>query len=111
MSIEIVCDDDPCKSKLHASEMCSAVSKGSLNQIRLYLKSCNNPIQNVDEFGRTILHVAAACGKVEVIEWLIQEQGSDVNAKDNESSWTALHKAIYYRQLDATLTLIEVRIT
>ncbi|CAD5123252.1 DgyrCDS11610 [Dimorphilus gyrociliatus] len=107
MSIEVVCDNDPCKSKSHALEMCSAVSKGNLNQIKLYLKSCNNPIYNTDEFGRTVLHVAATCGKLDIINWLIDEVGSEVNVKDNESNWTALHKAIYYRQLDAAISLIE----
>ena len=47
----------------------------------------------------TILQVAASVGKKLVAEWLVRFREAAVNAKDAESGYTALHRAVYHGQI------------
>ncbi|WAR08874.1 IBTK-like protein [Mya arenaria] len=53
--------------------------------------------------------MAAACGKVDVVEWLVEEMRGDITQKDAESGWTALHRAVFYGQLSAARLLIQYK--
>ncbi len=57
-----------------------------------------------DGTGRTPLFYAAEAGKVETVDYLI-EQGLDVNAR-NSINWTALHVAIRYGQVPVVQHLL-----
>lgn len=94
-----------CRSRQHALDINAAVSKGNLAEVQSYCSLCYNGGQMSDKFARTALHVAASCGKTDVVEWLLEEKHADVTQKDGESGWTALHRAIFYGQL-ATATLL-----
>lgn len=97
-----------CKSKKHAYELNAAITKGRLPEIQSYTKLCYNGAQLCDMYGRSALHVATARGKVDVLEWLLEEMQGDCTQKDMESGWTALHRAVFYGQLAAARLLVQV---
>jgi len=96
-----------CLSKQHATQLITAVTKASSWQAILFLTRCHNFGLVSDELGRTVLHVAASCGSASsVIKILVKY--SNVLAQDDESSWTALHRALFYGQLSVARFLIAV---
>lgn len=97
-----------CKSKRHALEVNAAVTKGLLEEIQAYCKLCYASTQMTDIYGRTTLHVAASCGKCDVVEWLMTDRNADATLKDVESGWTALHRAAFYGQMAAFRLLVQV---
>ena len=97
-----------CRSRQHALDINAAVSKGSLAEVQAYCRLCFNGGQMSDKFARTALHVAASCGKTDIVEWLLEEKHADVTQKDGESGWTALHRAVFYGQLATATLLIQV---
>ncbi|KAK3098977.1 hypothetical protein FSP39_024899 [Pinctada imbricata] len=96
-----------CRSKRHALELNACITKGSLEEVQAYSRLCHNAGQICDEFGRTALHIASACGKYDIVEWLILDKNNDLSAKDKESGWTALHRAVFYGQLETARFLIQ----
>ncbi|CAC5394250.1 unnamed protein product [Mytilus coruscus] len=88
-------------------EVNAAVTKGLLEEIQAYCKLCYASTQVTDIFGRTTLHVAASCGKCDVVEWLMTDRNADATLKDVESGWTALHRAAFYGQLAAFRLLVQ----
>lgn len=77
--------------------------------LRRYAQSFYPGLARPDELGRTALHFAASCGKSDILEWLVKDHGVDVGAKDLESGWTALHRSVFYGNLDCAVKLLEVR--
>ena len=69
---------------------------------------CANFARVTDQCGRNALHLAASCGKCDILEWLVKEQGADLNSKDEESGWTSLHRSLFYGYLDCAVKLIQV---
>lgn len=59
-----------------------------------------------DDSGRTLLHMAAAFGELDVCLMLIQKYNANVNAR-NRQGRTPLHDAIDMRQMGACVLLIE----
>ena len=97
-----------CHSKKHAQQLLTAVTKGNSRQIQLFLSKCHNVASLRDAYGRTVLHVASSCGRVDTVQWLLTERGADQSVKDIESGWTALHRALFYGQLAVARLLISV---
>jgi len=96
-----------CSSTQHATQLITAVTKAESWQAILFLSRCHNFGLVSDEFGRTVLHVAASCGSSSsVIKLLVKY--SNVSAQDTESGWTALHRALFYGQLSVARFLIAV---
>ena len=99
-----------CRSKKDAATLIASVTRGTDQQSLAYLSSsgiCNNPGKVADEYGRTLLHMAAAMGKKAVVEWLIKFKSAQQNTKDNESGFTALHRALFYGRINVARFLIE----
>lgn len=97
-----------CKSKRHALEINSVLTKGTLDEFKAYCRLCYAAPQVSDIYGRTSLQVAASCGKCDIIDWLLTEKNGDATQKDSESGWTALHRAAFYGQLAAFRLLVQV---
>ncbi|KAK2162357.1 hypothetical protein LSH36_100g11000 [Paralvinella palmiformis] len=95
-----------CRSRQHARQLVTAVSKGNFRQIQLFLSKCYNAVSILDQHGRTVLHIAASCGKWQVLDWLINERGAELTMKDLESHWTALHRALFYGHLTSARLLV-----
>ncbi|XP_067674243.1 inhibitor of Bruton tyrosine kinase-like [Haliotis asinina] len=96
-----------CRSKRHALEFHSSISKGTLKEVKAYSRLCHNVTKIKDTMGRSALHMAAACGKADIVEWLLAEKAGDMTDKDSESGWTALHRALFYGQLLVARQLIQ----
>ncbi|KAK7108349.1 inhibitor of Bruton tyrosine kinase-like [Littorina saxatilis] len=96
-----------CRSKLHNLEVNSVVTKGSLLDLQAYSRLCHTWAQHNDTAGRSALHVAASCGKLDMVEWLVTERHQDPSQKDKESGWTALHRALFYGQLATARLLVQ----
>ena len=87
----------------------SAITSESLGTFRkICQKLCVNFRLAVDSYGRNALHVAASCGKQDIIEWLVKEQKFDVDATDLESNWTALHRSLFYGHIKCAIKLLQV---
>jgi inhibitor of Bruton tyrosine kinase len=98
-----------CSSSQHAAQLINAVTKASPLQSLLFLSRCHNAAYVRDRLGRTVLHVAAACGcATSVITELACHR--DLSIQDLESGWTALHRALFYGQLASARLLISVRV-
>ena len=97
-----------CRSQDHGTAMAAAITCGTSHQVKTFVLShCLNPFHIMDATGRNLLHVAASCGKLEVMEWLL-EHGADVRVKDKESGWTPLHRSTFYGQISCAIHLIRV---
>ncbi|KAL4233187.1 hypothetical protein ACF0H5_007871 [Mactra antiquata] len=106
MPVKVMECGPKCRSKKHSYELNCAISKGSLEEIQKYMSVCYNGGQVCDIHGRSALHMAAACGKRDVVEWLLESISGDVTQKDNESGWTALHRALFYGNLATARLLV-----
>lgn len=99
-----------CRLSKHAELILSAITKEDAAKVRAILpRVCSNFARVTDQFGRSALHLAASCGKGDILEWLVKDQAVDVELKDLESGWTALHRSVFYGYLDCTVKLIQVQ--
>ncbi|KAK7207191.1 hypothetical protein BZA70DRAFT_6240 [Myxozyma melibiosi] len=64
-------------------------------------------VNRVDEYGRTVLHLASSQNKIEFVRALLDINGIDVMAIDGESGWTALHRALYAGNVAIAQLLME----
>ena len=69
---------------------------------------CPNFARVKDQCGRNALHLAASCGKCDILEWLVTEHAAELSSKDEESGWTSLHRSVFYGHLDCAVRLIQV---
>ena len=98
-----------CRLSFHADVVLSVVTRESLQDVQHFVKYfCGNGAQARDNFGRNALHIAASCGRKDILKWLLEEKYLDVHEKDLESGSTPLHKACYYGHLSCALLLIQV---
>ncbi|GIY10667.1 inhibitor of Bruton tyrosine kinase [Caerostris extrusa] len=89
-----------CKSSTHAKQILTCVPFATTSQLRTYaVWLCHNFAAVSDNFGRHLLHLAAACGKWETVEWLLKQCNAEIDIKDRESGWSALHRSFFYGQL------------
>eukprot|EP00045_Choanoeca_perplexa_P015774 m.203738 g.203738 ORF g.203738 m.203738 type:complete len:1495 (+) comp17076_c0_seq1:370-4854(+) len=57
--------------------------------------------------GRTVIHIAAATGAMQCLQYLLELPGVDLSVVDAENGWTALHRAIYFCQIEAAVLLLK----
>ncbi|CAG5131170.1 unnamed protein product, partial [Candidula unifasciata] len=96
-----------CRSRKHVQEIISLISRGNLPEFQAYSSLCYNWTKHSDLFGRTALHIAASCGKTNILKWLLEERLIDLTVKDLESGYTALHRAMLYGQLTCARLLVQ----
>ncbi|XP_037949451.1 inhibitor of Bruton tyrosine kinase-like [Teleopsis dalmanni] len=97
-----------CNCRQHANAITAALTKRSISNEKLaafIAKTCRNFADNVDDLGRSAVHIAASVDRYEVLEWLLN-QGAIINGRDFESGNSALHRAIYYGCVDCAVLLI-----
>ena len=98
-----------CKSKKDALKLISVIVRSGDTESLLYLATtgiCNTPGKVSDTSGRSPLHIASSVGKLKVVDWLLRFKGAQVNAKDGESGYSALHRAIFHGQLHIAKALV-----
>lgn len=80
----------PSIQEMDSSTPWMAASEGNLHLLQRSLSVMNVTGTLADENGYTLLHAAAAYAQSPIIEWLLLQQGIDVNATDNDGD-SALH--------------------
>lgn len=102
---------EKCKSKQQANELISVLTKRGITDSELgsFLNwKCLNCGVIYDPVGRTALHFAASCGRKKVVHWLIRNKNAQINGKDLESGYTALHRSIFYGKINVAVSLIQL---
>lgn len=95
-------------------QLASALTKSSTItnlQLKIYLAlTCPSFARSIDAIGnRSLIHWAASCSdRTEILEWLVDEFGADIDTKDGESGYTPLHRALLHGQLASAQALIDV---
>jgi hypothetical protein len=102
---------DRCRSIQHGDIITAAISRRSVSDFDLcsylnYICTCCESVK--DSVGRTALHVAASCGRVNLVWWLVQNRHANINAKDDESGFTALHRSIFYGKINVAVELMKL---
>lgn len=100
-----------CKSTHHGEAICAVLTKRCVSNTDLcayinYLCCCCESVR--DTCGRNVLHVAASCGRTEVIRWLSNCRHFNINVKDVESNYTALHRSVFYGKINAAICLMKL---
>lgn len=96
-----------CRSHTHAQNILSCVTKATPSEIRAYcLWLCHNFTTVTDDLGRNLLHLVCSCGKWEIVEWLLDHCNCEVDVRDSESGWTALHRSLYYGHINVARILL-----
>ena len=98
-----------CHSAQHASYVLSAITKSDEDEERIlnFLQmACANVCVNKDLDGRFAVHIAASLGKIKILNWLLSNQ-AQINAKDQESGYSPLHRAVFFGQLRAVRHLVD----
>ena len=98
-----------CCLPLHAARSTSCIALGDVNLVKRLKRICGNPYKAADQYGRCSLHVAASLGHSDIVAWLVESQGVEVDGQDGESRWTPLHRSLYFGHLQTAVTLIKVR--
>lgn len=97
-----------CKSQKHAEELISILTKTSDVSVLLSaIQQCWNCAKIHDCGRRYLIHIAASCGRLDVIEWLVRHKNADLNVKTLENGWNPAHCAAFYGQIGALVTLMK----
>lgn len=102
---------EKCRSKQHGDELCSVISKRGVTDVELcaYIRwRCASCGQVLDSMGRTALHFASSCGRTQLVKWLVRNRGAQINVKDLESGYTALHRSVFYGKINTAVSLIQL---
>ena len=98
-----------CRSKKDAQNLIASVCRSKDVDSLLYIATqgiCKNPGRVTDQFGRSLIHLAASVGKPLVLEWLVKFKNGQINSKDFESGYSALHRAIFHGQIHVAKLLV-----
>ncbi|KAH9507256.1 hypothetical protein Btru_056735 [Bulinus truncatus] len=81
--------------------------RAGIRECQAYSSLSQSWWRQTDVYGRTSLHLAASFGKLDTLEWLLEEKKVDINHKDLESGYAALHRALFYGQLSCARLLTQ----
>jgi len=106
--VEFACTPK-CRSNAHYLDLIRVVSQSlPIPVILNYLVRCGNCGKGHDRYGRTLVQVCSALSeKWPVIDWLLKQKKVDINLKNLESGYTALHYSVFYGRIDVAVNLIK----
>jgi len=98
-----------CCSAQHVSQLNVAVTQDITEEkiIAWIARHCYAPGKSRDQFGRSVLHLAASCGRLDLCNWLLTYKGASLNGRDKESGYTSLHRSVLYGQIQAAIFFIK----
>ena len=99
-----------CRLEQHAETALGCAYLGNTKLVQHCSSVCNNPFSIADRFGRNVLHVAASRGHLHLVQWLLTRKKVAVTVADWESSWTALHRSVFYGHLGVGGYLVKVHV-
>ncbi|XP_057778884.1 uncharacterized protein LOC130997551 isoform X3 [Salvia miltiorrhiza] len=93
----------------HSKDLWLVVREGSVSDVDsalLMLKKNGGNINARNLFGLTPLHIATWRNHIPVVRRLL-EAGADPNARDGESEWSSLHRALHFGHLAVACVLLQ----
>ncbi|KAG8936134.1 hypothetical protein FRC02_004452 [Tulasnella sp. 418] len=96
------------KPNANSSGLSSSGPRSWQNNSPANVQTCD--INARDHMGRTVLHLACTSLEpyaLEFVKALLQHPAINVNAHDDESHWTALHRALWVGNLPAVVLLLQ----
>lgn len=96
------------KSSL-VKDLCLVIKQGSLSEVDSALAALKKGGLNVDArnaFGLTPLHIATWRNHLPIVRRLLAA-GADPDARDGESGWSSLHRALHFGHLAVAGALME----
>ncbi|BBN04096.1 inhibitor of Bruton tyrosine kinase [Marchantia polymorpha subsp. ruderalis] len=90
-------------------DLWAVVRTGSVHDVeiaQLHLKKQNGNVNKKNAFGSTALHIASLRNHLPIVRRLLAA-GVDPNARDGESGWSSLHRALHFGHLAVAGLLIE----
>lgn len=100
-----------CQSTQHGDTITAAITKRSVpdSDLASYLAYTCCCCQSVrDSTGKTALHISASCGRTDLVRWLVENRDANINARDKESGYTALHRSLFYGKIDVAVELVKL---
>ena len=88
----------------YSQPLCIAAGEGNLEEVKRLTSMSHNPMGK-DEYNNTALHYAALNGRMEVLEYLIEDQGCNP-ASLGQYGMTPLHMAADQKHLSIVQFLI-----
>ncbi|TKY62885.1 Inhibitor of Bruton tyrosine kinase [Spatholobus suberectus] len=90
-------------------ELWLVVREGSLNDVEVALASLKKSGGNINlrnTFGLTLLHIATWRNHIPIVRRLLAA-GADPDARDGESGWSSLHRALHFGHLAVASVLLQ----
>ncbi|KAJ2852072.1 palmitoyltransferase akr1 [Coemansia brasiliensis] len=84
-----------------------AAQRGELEKLKQLMDAEDVPVDTVDGRGNSILHVAVLGGFIDVVRYLVEEKGANVNIVSKEYDAPPLFWAIFHHRIDALVYLID----
>ncbi|XP_069705770.1 inhibitor of Bruton tyrosine kinase [Periplaneta americana] len=99
-----------CSSVQHGGQLAAVASmRAEESQLAAYMRwLCGTCGRVIDSAGRTALHLTASCGHDAVVRWLLRRADANIDVRDAESGYTALHRSIFYGQIHVAANLIKL---
>ncbi|XP_015057388.1 uncharacterized protein LOC107003537 isoform X2 [Solanum pennellii] len=92
-----------------SKDLCAAVQDGSVADVDsslAFLKKSGGNINYRNDFGLTPLHIATWRNHIPIVKRLLAA-GADPNARDGESGWSSLHRALHFGHLAVASILLQ----
>jgi alpha-tubulin suppressor-like RCC1 family protein len=97
-----------CEDLMNRNERANTVFEAAKLNDYIFLSrllSEGNDANERNEWGLTCLHICATCGSLECAKVLVAF-GANLEVRDMESGWTALHRAFFFNQISMALFLM-----
>ncbi|KAJ3669927.1 hypothetical protein LUZ60_010251 [Juncus effusus] len=99
----------PTRKPSSAKDLCFISKQGSSSEVDAALAALKKNGGNIDErnvFGLTPLHIATWRNHLPILKRLLAS-GADPDARDGESGWSSLHRALHFGHLSVAGLLIQ----
>ncbi|CAH1965417.1 unnamed protein product [Acanthoscelides obtectus] len=100
-----------CRSSQHGDIITAAITKRGISDSDLcsfLAYTCCRCESVVDSDGRTALQVAASCGRLGIVRWLVKCRHAEIIPRDIESGYTPLHRSIFYGKINVAIELMKL---
>ncbi|KAJ2453514.1 palmitoyltransferase akr1 [Coemansia sp. RSA 2336] len=84
-----------------------AAQRGELEKLKQLMDAENVSVDVVDGRGNSLLHVAVLGGSINVVQYLVEEKGANINIASKEYDAPPLFWAIFHHRINALVYLLD----